>query len=374
MATTGYTLNQLIGWTAMQGMIETPVGGVQSVEPLNRILAQTVPLEGLTAEWTMVENSRQTAAFNDHGAESRAMDQEGISTQSVKCMHVLNHITHKSELLSSLRDMNNPARQQRASQVIEYQTREFKRKHDNQKVTALCSALVANNIYTDASGNILPSSSGAKRTVSFGATYTGSAAIAYNTTIAGDTTGDWRTATTPIAYGIGLLQKWYGQVNGRRLRYGIYGADVPTMFADNDYAERWQSGSAKISEALSSGTIPEGFFGDGIMWIPGNNLGYKDSGGTYRYWLADDEVLFLPEIDRSWIEVQNGTEELPAGTGTFDDAPEAVRSGLRTANGAYTMCHIPPTPPAKVIQYMGDNYMFALKEATAPVLFNASAT
>lgn len=370
----GHTLTQLIGWTAMQGMIETPVGGVQSVAPLDRILSQTVPLEGLTAEWIRVANSRQAAAFNDHGAESRAMDQEGIEQVSIKCMHVLNHITHKSEILSALRAFDNPSRQERASQVIEFQTREFKRKHDNQKVSALCSCLIENAVYLDANGNMLPSSSGAKRTVNFGGTYTGSSAIAYNTSIAGGTTGDWRTTSTSIHYGMSLLQKWYGQVNGRQIRYGIYGADIPQMFADNDYAERWQQGSPKISEALSSGMIPDGFFADGVMWIPGNRLGYQDSAGTYQYWLAADEVLFLPEIDRSWIEVQNGTEEIPNGDGNFVDAPDAIRSGLRTATGAYTMAYIPPTPPAKIIQYMGDNYMFALKEATAPVLFNASAS
>lgn len=375
MTTAGYPLTKLIGWTAMQKMIETPVGGVKSLPVLDKILSQTVPLPGLTAEWLLTKNSRQSAPFNDNGADSRVMNQEGIELRSMKCLHVLNHIVHKSELLSALRDMENPGRQERAAQVIEYETREFKRKHDNQKITALCSALIKGNIYCDANGNILPSSSGAKRTVSMNLDYVGSNAKAYNSTLIGsETPGDWRTGGTSIAKSMALIRKWYRQVNGRDLRYGIFGADVPAMFANNDDAERWQQGSAAISEKFASGGIPDGFFAEGMIWLPGDQLGWQDSNGTYQYWLAADEVLFLPEPDRSWIEIQNGTEEVPNGDGQFVDAPDAIRGGLRTATGQYTMCYVPPRPPAKIEQFMGDNYMIAPKESTAPVLFNSSAS
>lgn len=381
----GYSLTQLIGFAAVQPMVKTPVGGVPNIAPFEKMLAQTRPVEGLSFQFDRTGNSRQVAPMNDEGAPAKRLQQEQIETVAGKTMLSLNEIVMKQEILQALRSFNDVNRQKRAAELVEFQFQEFRRKHDNQRIAALCSLLTLGNIYLDAGGNLLYSSSGAKRTISGGLNYvtgtstvtSGTGSLAYNYAFPnGVTGGDWSNAATDISKVFTGIQSLSLQNTGRPVRYCIFGANIPGYLASNTIAGRWQQGSSTISDQFSQGLVPNGFFDQNVQWIPGNMLSYKDASGSYRYWLDPNYILLLPEIDNSWFEVQEGTQEIAQTIGMFDDAPQAIQSGMATVQGQWGRCYIPPEPVAggaQLKQFMGDSYMHCVKDANSPMLMKVIA-
>lgn len=349
-----YSLRQLIGYNAIMDIVTSPVGGVPTNLVIDRMMASTVPVAGDTAEWTVLANSRQTAPLNSPGNAARRIDQESISIRTEKCVTAFNEICHRQELIGALRQFDNPAAQTKASQVIDFQTQEFKRKHTNTRITSICSMLASGVIYVNVDGYILPSSSGAVRTIDFALPAQLVAGVAALPD--GSTFPDWDAAGSDIVKCLSQLQIRSYQLTGRPIKYAIYGSAVPGYLQKNTNLINLINANPTVQNSFAGGNIPTGFGNDQITWINGSNMFYIDSAGTARYWLAVDSVIFLPEVDRSWFRMVEGTTHVPTSFGMFDDAPAAVSGGVAAANGMFGYCKIDDNPLA-LIQRMGDCFL-----------------
>src|SRR5438309_3625700 len=161
------TLDQILGGQNLTGVIQQTTTGVPDVFPAP-FYASRRPVDGDTAEYTRVDGSRQTARIAAYGSPSQQRDLKDIAKVPVKLIHTVESILHKPSVLTNLVGFNNPSQQQLGIAEVTRQTRQFRQLFDNLRVASLTSALFTGTINFDGSGNLLPSTTGAKVTVNYG--------------------------------------------------------------------------------------------------------------------------------------------------------------------------------------------------------------
>lgn len=362
------TLQQLLGVNTMLRYVETPFGGVDSNPIPSGFFTLRAPVEGDTARWLQSGNTRNVAPATNSGSPAKNVNTQARTQREATCISAFNEMSHKAHVWRNLMS-DSTFQQDLGASEIDFQVREFSRLHDNLRISAVCSALFKNYIYLDANGDLATSTSTTDINLQVPSTNTG----ALSTLTALPNTGDWSTTSTDILGQLDGIRKLAQQYSGRPIRYVLYGSSILNYLANNDAVKATLGSNQQLATAFANNVIPANFgFGGGdsrqngqrVDWISASTLGFKDAGGTFRYWCGADQVVFIPEPDMGWYTMLEGTFMVP----TSLTLPENPSPNLfRPVRGRFSYCEIKTNPPG-VTQYMGDTFLPVFTDPNA--LFN----
>jgi len=350
------SLKQLLGFDYLSSIITSPEGGVPNVWP-EQFFSLTKPINGDTAAWGVVANSRQNSRTVNYGSASRKRENVDTVKRTSKCLHSFEHVDHDLGTLVMLQDENNPNMRSIGAQYLERQAAEFRRRFDNTRVSAVNSILRYGAIYLNANGDILPSSSGATQTIDFGRS-----ANNFNQ-LNGIIAASWATAGTDILSHLAALQV-QAVKNGRPIKYAYYGSAIPGFLTGNTNIKELMKSDALLTSQLRQNKIPAGFGIENIEWRPLYTSFFQDANGTNQDWFASDNIVFLPEITRDIYEIHEGQYAEPTNSGSsYGDASAASR-GLKMFNGMGSWAKITDDPPT-VRQWAADTFLPVFYDPTS---------
>jgi len=350
------TIEQILGYKNLTGIMQSPTLGVPNVWP-EEFMSLTRDIEGDSADMIVVSASRQTAPSVNYGSASKRVAQETISGRSGKCIHSFFNITHKASTLVALRNMDDMNMQRKGQQVVDFQTQEARRKSDNLRISSVNSVMRYGAIYFDGNGNLLPSSSGAVLTVDMQVPANNKNQL--NSAIQ----ASWATAGTDILLSMSNVKKAAVQNTGRPIKYAYYGSAIPGYLANNTAIKELMKSDAALTSSLRQNRIPTGFGIEGIEWRPLDVSYFVDADGTNREWFPSDYVVFMPEVDRSWYEMQQGSFLIPTDLNPAPDVNTAL-ANLEAQYGMFSYAALLRDPVA-LIQYFGDTFLPVLRDPSS---------
>jgi len=353
------TLEQILGYKTLTGIMQSPLGGVPSVWD-ERFFTTTKEIDGDTADMIVVNATRQNAPTVAYGSASRRVNPEVVSGRSGKCIHSFYNMVHKTSTLTALRNMDDANQQRKAQQYIDMQTVEARRRGENLRISALNSIFRYGALYIDANGNLLPSSSGAAMTVDMQVPTNNKNQC--NSAIS----ASWATAGTDILGNLSNIKKAAVQNSGRQIRRAYYGSDIPKYLRGNTDIKAMMTSDSAMSASLRQNKIPAGFGIEGIEWIPLDVAFFVDSENVVREWFPSDFIVFTPEVDQSWYEMQEGSYLVPGDINTASDAQEALAS-METVYGMGSYAKL-DHDPVSLKQYFFDTFLPVLRDPAAVYL------
>lgn len=355
------TLQQVLGYVPLTGLIQETTTGIPAPLPAGFFDTKGATV-GNVGRYTQVTGTRKTAKIVQYGSPAQRRDLKGVAARDVKLLHTFEEIQIDLTVMQLLRNYTEPTMQNRGMDEIKRQVKEFRQLFDNLRTAAVIQAISLGNIYFDANGNLLPSSSGAAVTVDFGvpASNRNQLTDVASGTIIG---ASWATASTDIPTQMRVLRKTAARRTGYPLKYALYGENIPGYIAKNDYVKDWFARHPdKRAQYLDTGELPDGMMG--FTWVPAFEAFYEDQGGSFRDLWSPDQVVFTPEPERSWYEVMEGTFPVPttinlsadavAAAGTFKDVQGMFGYGLPCTN-----------PPGAFNGYYGDTFLPIIKVPSA---------
>ncbi len=343
----GQKLTQLIQSESIRGGIPNPLPA-----ELFRVTRQ---VQGNMVEYDQVDGNRTAARIVQYGSPSQRRAVKGAQRKTATMVHSNEHIVHDESFLTCLKQTDNPLAQQAAQQEIVRRTRNFARGFDTLRISAVLSAFATGHIYADASGVILPSSTGAKLDLDFG--------IPTGNFKSKTQLGDWSQATTDIPGKLKAFRAACAKANGYMPVHVLYGASVPGYLAANNYTGKLiQMNSAYNQSFLQSNAIPQGFMD--MQWHPVSDAFLLDATGTPTSLFDDKSVVFLPEIGEDWYEFVEGSKIIPTGVATAGQSLEELIAGVSMGFGQYTYVEM-MTDPISIKQIAGDTFLPLIKVPSA---------
>ena len=352
------TLEQILGFENLTGLIQDPRGGVPAelIPPGFTNTAGAQQVAGDSAKYTKVAGTRQTARLVQYGSPSVKRGLKNVSEVPVKLMHTHEHINHEMRVLTALRQYDNPQLQMRGQQEVDRQTAGFRMLFNNLRASTIFSIFRFGQIYFDGAGELLPTSSGAVTTVDF--TVPAGNKNQLDVFGAGAIIGaSWATAGTDIIGDMHALRKAARKLTGYPLRHAFYGENILGYFLGNDKLKEFLVRNPAMQTALISGDIPDGLFG--LNWHPFYEAFFEDSGGTLRDWWSGDTITFTPDPSPDWWDWLLGSYEVPTELGIASDASAAL-ANFATQHGMFSYASITTDPPG-IKHNAGDTFLPTLK-------------
>lgn len=341
------TLEQILGLVPLTGTIQATKTGVPMPLP-EKFMTIVKPTIGDSGRYTQVTGQRRTAKLAMYGAPAVRRELKNVAVKDVKLIHSFEEISLNPLVLQQLRNYNNYDIQRMGMEEVARQVAEFKQLFVNLRATAILQALANGVLYFDGSGNLLPTSSGAVVTVSFGMSANN------QNQLNGIIGATWDSGLTDIPAQLRLLKKTARQLTGYPLKYAFYGENVPSYITNNDYCSDYLSRNSKFNGFFSdSGELADGLFG--FTWVPVYEAFYEDFNSTNQAIFGANSVTFTPEPDPGWWEVQEGTYIVPSTINIITDANAALASARQVQGmfGYGAMTHNPPT----IQMYFGDTFL-----------------
>jgi len=351
------SLEQILGYVNLLGLIDRIKTGVPQPLP-DQFFTLTKPTVGDSGKYTRVVGTRTTARRVAYGAPSIRRELKGIEDIPCKLIHTFEHIMLDPLILRQLRKYDSYERDM-GKQEVARQVKEFVVNFANLRVTSVQHMLALNAIYFDASGNLLPSSSGAAVTVDY-------AVPANNKNqLNGLIDVSWANNSANIPAQIAALQERAAQDTGYEIECAFYGRNISSYFRTNDYVEEYAARNTSTNQEFLfgngkklGGSIPQGFMGV-KNWIPVNMGFYEDSAGVNRTTFGVNQVVFTPAISQDWYEFLEGTAEVPTTINIQTDANAALDSS-KTVQGMFAYAKILDDPMG-IKMLHGDTFLPVLK-------------
>lgn len=354
------TLDQILGYTQMTGVISNPAGGIPDTGLDPAWLNTTEPIDGDTAQWTNVYGERAAATIVSRESPARQVNKKGLGITTAKCITSFESVAHKMNLIAALRNLNDPAAQQRAEQIVDAQTVEFRRRFENLRKSAVYSMLRYGAVYFDGDGNLLSSSSGAVVSVDF------KIPAGQQGTCGGLVSADWDVAGTSITQQLINIRKAAAQL-GVKLTTAYYGSAIRDYFLGNTAIKAMMTSDSALSSALRQGTIPS--FCE-LEWKPIYDAS-TEIAGTMTDWFPEDYVILTATPTREWYAIQEGSFEMPMDNTIGADANDML-SGFKTVYGMGSYAERSTNPPG-IVHYAFDTFLPALKNPAYVWILNTVA-
>lgn len=360
-------LQTLLGRDNLTGVITDVAGGVPSDGLPPGLFGLTRPVVGNTASYFKVANTRRSARLTDYGSRARTRNKSGIEEVPVKLMHSLEMITHEPATLTNLMSPDE-ATQRLGEAEVGRQTGEFARLFQNLRVSSVASTLANGQIYFDRDGELSGSTQTGGRDIDF------SVPAGNQTQV--DALGDgdiidasWSTAGTDIIGQMIGLQTAAVKLSGQSVRHAIYGADVPGYLAANTALKDLVANNASLNTAAAAGRAAPVL---DLQWWNGAGLFFEDQNGTKTDWLLSDEIIFLPEPNRDWWEIIEGSLPISQNVGASASASEDLLGQVTLAQGLFSVAEISSGVPAGITQIAGDTFLPTLKNPNAIFIANVA--
>jgi hypothetical protein len=278
-----------------------------------------------------------------------------VSTRNVALTHHYEFIRLPLLTYQTLRQPESYERQDLGRQEIDEQITDFGARFTNSEIATIGLVVATGKNYYDANGNLLPTSSGATLTVDWGVPagnqnqldVLGTGAII---------AASWATAGTDIASHLRTLKQQALYQHGYEPTIAIYGKSIPTYFQNNTTLNAYFQRNAVFRDKLvATNEIPQGMLD--FDWYPGWKLFYEDSAGTNQKIVADDAVIFMPPVARTWYEFQLGSYLVPR---TLDIQSDRQASDFETVYGMFSFGQSVRNPVTADV-YMGHTFGPVLK-------------
>ena len=369
------TFEELLGGRTLTEAIRTTRSGIPNPLP-PAFFANPRNVQGNTSSYRKFSGRRETARIVQYGSPAVARDQVGFDEVPIKLLHSFEFQDHslvKFENMARLDGqggLSGPDADAARSMFAE-QTREFKQLFTNLRIASTVQALALGAVYFDGSGNLLPSSSGAVTTID----YSIPAGNQSQLDVLGDgdiISADWDEAGTDIATQIINLKDAAVRLTGYPIMHAFYGSAVPGYLANNTEMASYLTGNPQLALQRSQGVeIPNGTLG--LQWHPMHTSFFVDSADTNQLLWASDKVVFTPEPDGTWWEVQQGSYVIPRGLGAVTPEATAMLQNVMRVFGQFGYATLTDNPLA-IRQYAGDTFLPIIKNPSAVFIADVKAT
>lgn len=350
----GTTIHEILAANTLLGVTDKIVGGLPNYHlPPGMLPDRGRPVQGNVGYIVRGDgaNAHKAAKQAFRGSKSRPRTVSGMEQKPTVLIHSAENMAVKLDVLQGLlADDGTVAGQFSRSEVARMQ-REAATLSRNLRVAAVTSMLGIGHIYFNTDGELLPSSSGAVVDVDY------SIPANNQNQLNGIIDVKWDTATAKIHKHVELIHEASLQASGRPIKYAIYGANVKSYLLANNYTKDQLTRNARVNDAMTAAV--SGFDLFDIRWIPAYGGFFRDSSDAYQKLLANDKVIFLPEPDPSWFEMQEGFEMIPtAGFGTNGDLLSLLQNAA-PRQGIFQYAYGNVDPMSATLVY-GDNFLPAL--------------
>ncbi len=361
-----YAWQDILSWTALTKAVNAIKDGVPNPFPKRLFQVKSEDkVIGDSVKFNRTVGTRKAARVIRYGAAPRMRELQQEELKEAKFVSFGEERQYKPYVLQMLRDYNSYNNGQMARQLVANNVKTMGTLFGNSRIIAVGTTLARGNIYADADGNLLPTSSGADTNMTFnqgissdniGTVLDGASAGIFGATGG----GSWANASTNIPLQLTRLQELAAQMHGYEPVVALYGKNVKTYLLQNDYVLDFLArNSAMQTQYLQDNTIPDGLFG--FKWIPAWKASFtKDDGTKVAIWPSDN-VTFMPaESDMDAVySMFEGSNLVPTTLDIQTDA-QAALNGLTTVHGAYGYSHI-TAKPVNLSNVMGDTFLPALK-------------
>jgi hypothetical protein len=328
-------------------------------------------IRGTSGFFRQFENSRQVAQINT-GSASKAQEMFGMDQTPFHCLRVFNSILFDQDQLGQIQQPDNIQVDEHGEREIARQLAERFREVLNLRISSVYSALTKGALYFDSDGQLQTSSSGAAITVN----YNIPAGNKTQLDVFGDgdiIAADWDEAGTDIPAHVMALKAASRKLSGYKTDMAFYGSSLPSWFLKNTLLKEMYPSSTGIPASLASGMIPSGFMGI-KRWVPLNEAFFvtnQQSSATYNEWMADDIVVFTPDIEQDgWYGWVEGSKSVPTN---LDIQTGNYTGGLRTAFGPFAYGHNSADPVGVKVLY-GDTFLPIIKVPNAVFIADVKAS
>jgi len=186
------SLQQIIGQVPLTEALKTVASGVPNpfpnefftVDANNRVL-------GDRASYIRISGERRTSKLAKYGSPSRRRTLRDLGDANVRMFHTFEEFQIDPMVLQQLRSFEK-YQQDKGMDWLRYQVDEAAVRGQNTRIIATASTLGLGSIYWDSNGNLLPTSSGAAETYSFGIPAT------HKNQCNGNIAASWALATSDI--------------------------------------------------------------------------------------------------------------------------------------------------------------------------------
>ncbi len=358
------SLNDLLGYHTLTGLIQATVPGVPDVLPaaFDSFKKDVLMDDG---EYTVRPGNRGVAKKGRFGAAATKRGLRDVGTKAVKLMHFIEEIEFDAKTMMKLRSVNS-YEHDTAYEEFTSQVAFFNDYFTNLRKTLKMMLLRSGTLYFDEDGNLLPTSSGATETLTI---YSQDAGHIDQLNVFG--TGNiidaaWTSPSTDIPGQIRGVKQASVADTGYEVMHAIYGKNVPSYMTSNSYVQQYlaRDGSGR-GEYLKDNEIGNLF---GIEWTPGYKQFWKTgesltSSGTVNYVLGDDEIIFCPKPSKEWWERLDGSYPVPTNINIVTDA-EAALDQIKLVNGKFSYAQV-MTRPIGALLTCGDTFLYVNKVPNA---------
>ena len=355
------SLEQILGYEAMLGLVEAVKAGVPDVIPPS-FMAPRRSFPNERGKYVKVNGTRETAQLVQYASPSVRRGLDGVSTVAVTIPTFYEHILHEPEALANITNYDNPNQQRLGEQEINRQTGLFFQRFQNVRLSMFYSALSLGHIYFDSEGNLLASSSNAVTDIDFGVSSD------HKDQLGGIIGDSWATASTDIIGDMEAIKIQAVEDTGYQLAHAFYGTNILKYFLTNTLLKELINRNPGYQQAAAAGEIPQGFLG--LQWHPAYTAMYKDADGTYQKWFGADTIVFTPEPSADWFEWLEGGYSVPTSINVSANIAEAL-SQVQQVTGFFTWCEL-SSDPLTIKQYGRDMALPVLKVPDA--IFIADVT
>jgi hypothetical protein len=345
------SIEQILNYKTLLGVINDPQGGVPTDLLPSALFGFTRRVEGVTGSYTRIKSTRRSATVVPYGSPSVRVNQQDVSEIPVRLLHTNEHIMHHATVLAQLRNFDNYEMQNLGSQLVAYQTAEFRRRFDNLRTNVVAQLLGLGNSYLTASGGLLNSSSGAAITVP------GGVPAGNQGDLGGIIAASWATAGTSIASQIENLKVAARKASGLPIRHCLYGKKIFQYLLNNTELKNVINGDSGTSGAFTRREIPDGFLG--LKWWPMYEQFMVDANGVDQDIFGDDKAVFIPDPSSDWFEILEGTAPVPTRLNISGDGSAALND-FAMIQGKYSYATIETDAPG-IKHVAGDTFLPVLK-------------
>lgn len=316
---------------------EAVKSGLPQVLPQALFNVSTAKPAGMEVEWDEVTGNRQTALIVDSMGPSRAVTMEGVTRRTTTAMGSKENFGLNAEMLLALKS-DLPVARQRAENFIVRNLANFRARFDNLKISMVASAFAKGAIYVGSNGQLLYSSTGAVRSVTYNTrtTFTKSEANKF-------VTGDWSSAGADIVGAIGGMKSYCAQTNGYALRNVLYGSAIPGYLVSNTAIKEYLAINTGYNQTLmSTGEIPNGFMG--LNWTPVRDAVHVAIDGTVTPWFGAKSITAFPDVSPEWYEMYEAGSLIPNGVAQPGMSLDQLVALCSVVNGYFSYAEMSTDP------------------------------
>jgi hypothetical protein len=360
------SINDILGAPNLCGIIQSTVSGIPNPFPPGFFqVDQTV--DGDTGEYKVFSGARTNATISPYGAPSKNRQLREIGVMAVKLLHSVENIVLPVKDYVNLLNYNDLAKQKLGIDEVSRQIREARWTQDNLRISALTSMLFQTQIFYDNQGNLLPSSTGAQTTVTYGVPAGNQNQLDVWSSGSPIISTTWSNNTATIDKQIQSLHQAAVELTGYELKHAFYGKNVANYLTGNTglgnyfYRANYDA-DAFGPQYIATADIPNPLLG--LTWHKAYQSFFYDQNGNKQTLVGDNQVVFTPEPSTAWIGFLEGTYPVPTKAGIVTPAEPAVVSGMETKAGMFAYGMASADPPTAKIVY-GDTFLPVLKVPSA---------